>query len=159
VSKKKFDSTAEVKKDLKADGWLLVQKVEEIRHGIKFDMLSAIDVIAYHPDRGWLGVNGCLLSTATKHVVDSQNNKALHEQWLKFGFKFALFIYPDKKDRDEGETGYEVMYYEQFGSSGNPAEFSKLKGEEKNAGTGSADAGAIAGNDVGEARGDGKRGG
>ena len=116
---KKFESTAQVKTDLKADGWKLVQKVEEIRHGIKFDMLGTIDVIAYSPDRGWLGVNGCTDKDALEHMINAQNSKELKEQWLDFGFKYALFIYPDKADRDEGEEGHQTIYYEDFSKGGN----------------------------------------
>jgi hypothetical protein len=120
MPKKKFDSTAEVKTELllqqKQGIWLGVQKVEEIRgKGVKFDMLGCIDVIAWNAKKEWLGVNGCTETDALEHMVTAQNSKELKEQWLDLGYKFCLYIYPNKKDRDEGEEGHRTIFFEDFG--------------------------------------------
>ena len=48
-------------------------------------------------------------------MIDAQNNELLKKKWLDLGYKFALYIYPDKKDRDEGETGHQTVFFEDFG--------------------------------------------
>ena len=99
----KFNTTLEAKHGLIEKGYSPVFTVEVQYAGFKHDQYG-LDVIGYHPSFGWVGVQACTESDFATHKKEFDDNKAVRPAWIDLGFRFEFWIYPNKADREEGDT-------------------------------------------------------
>ena len=115
---KRFNSTLETKHRLEKAKWRVVIVTEEWRGLFKYDLFGCIDVVAYHPKRGWVGFQACRESDMNDHLRKMQESDRLKEDWIAFGFGAELWVYPNKAQMDEGDVEPRVVVIATFKKKG-----------------------------------------
>lgn len=110
-----FNAKGAAIRDAQKLGWFAHDVERHLGRGfITFDFLGFGDFMMWRPGPVPGFIEAKLVNATTEHnlkahIESARASKRLKPEWLDLGLKAEIWAYPDREDREAGETGYRAV--------------------------------------------------